>query len=43
LNPFEIEIIGVKDLPIINDKKYEPCYVKYTFFDGTEIKSKEKI
>lgn len=26
LNPMEVEVIGVKDLPV-PDKDYEPCYV----------------
>jgi hypothetical protein len=39
INPFEIEIIGAKDLPILNDRKYEPCYAQYTFFDGQTLKT----
>lgn len=39
LNPMEVEIIGVKDLPVANDKNYEPCYVQYTNYNGQTAKS----
>jgi hypothetical protein len=32
LNPLEIEVIGVKDLPVLGDKTYEAAYVQYRFF-----------
>lgn len=34
LNPLEVEVIGAKDVPIDNHSKYQPTYVRYTFFDG---------
>ncbi|KAL4490305.1 hypothetical protein ABPG72_004344 [Tetrahymena utriculariae] len=43
LNPLEIEIVGAKDLPVNTDKKYEPCYVQYKFFDGNQAKTVEKL
>lgn len=29
-----MEVIGAKDVPIDNSSKYQPTYVKYSFFDG---------
>ena len=41
LNPFEIEIIGAKELPIYENRNYMPCYIKYSFFDNSVVKSSE--
>lgn len=43
LNPLEIEVVGAKDIPAQADKSYEPCYVKYKFFDGTITQTPSKI
>lgn len=43
LNPLEIEIVGAKDIPVSTEKDYEPCYVKYTFFDGSVTKTPGKL
>lgn len=42
LNPFEIEVIGAKELPYSTENKFLPVYAKYQFFDGTQIIS-EKV
>ncbi len=42
LNPFEIEVIGAKELPYSTENKFLPVYAKYQFFDGTQILS-EKV
>ena len=34
LNPFEVEIIGAKDVPLDTHSKYQPTYIRYSFFDG---------
>ncbi len=34
LNPFEVEVIGAKDLPVEKSSKYEGEYVKYAFMNG---------
>jgi hypothetical protein len=39
LNPFEIEIVGAKELPCSTETNFLPVYAKYQFFDGTIIKS----
>ncbi len=39
LNPLEVEIIGAKNIPLSSSDKYEPVYVRYTFFDGKTIKT----
>ena len=33
----QVEVIGAKDVPLDTMNKYEPTYVKYIFFDGTEV------
>ncbi|KRX01048.1 hypothetical protein PPERSA_00796 [Pseudocohnilembus persalinus] len=43
LNPMQIDLIGVKDLPVEYDKNYEPCYIEYTFFNNQKIKSDTKL
>lgn len=35
LNPFEVEVIGAKNVPLDNSSKYQPAYIRYSFFDGT--------
>lgn len=35
LNPFEVEVVGSKDVPLDSQSKYCPAYVRYSFFDGT--------
>ena len=35
MNPFEVDIIGAKDVPLDNQSKYQPAYVRYSFFDGS--------
>lgn len=37
LNPFQVEVIGAKSVPDSSTKNYLPAFVKYTFFDGTEV------
>lgn len=39
LNPFEVEVIGAKDVPLQTNDKYLPAYVKYTFFDGMTVET----
>ena len=36
LNPLQVEVIGAKDVPLDTMNKYEPAYVKYSFFDYKE-------
>lgn len=43
LNPFEIELIGVKDLPVLTDKKYDQVYVQYSFFQNLSWQSTKKL
>lgn len=35
----EVEVIGAKDLPVEKSSRYEPTYVKFNFFDGTEAET----
>ena len=39
LNPFEIEVIGVKDAPLDTFSKYEPAYVWYEFFGHNKVET----
>ena len=34
-----MEIIGAKDLPVEKSSRYEPAYVKFSFFDGSEAET----
>ena len=42
LNPFEIEVIGAKELPYSTENNFLPVFAKYQFYDGTQIRS-EKV
>ena len=35
LNPFQVEVIGAKNVPLDNSSKYQPAYIRYSFFDGS--------
>lgn len=41
INPFEIEIIGAKELPD-SSNNFLPVYARYEFYDGTKIET-EKV
>ena len=43
LNPFEVEIIGARNVPDSSTKNYLPAYTKYTFFDGTEVSTQTVV
>ena len=32
-------MIGAKDVPIDNTSKYQPAYIRYSFFDGTQAET----
>ena len=39
MNPLEVEVIGAKDLPVEKSNRYEPAYIKFSFFDGSEAQT----
>jgi len=39
LNPMRLHIVGAKQLPAFNERKYLPVYVKVTFFNGEVVKT----
>ena len=43
LNPFEIEIVGAKELPFQSEKNYMPMYARYSFFDGKTIQTQNVL
>ena len=38
-----MEIIGAKDAPIEKSSRYEPAYIKYNFFDGSEVQTHQVV
>ena len=39
LNPLEVEVIAAKDVPIDSTSKYQPAYIRYSFFDGNQVET----
>ena len=41
LNPLEIRLMSVKDIPYKTDPKFKPIYASLEFVDGSTVRTKE--
>ena len=41
LNPLQILLVSIKDIPFHTEPKYKPIYAEVEFVDGTRFKTEE--